>query len=905
MADFVPGQCWISEMEPELGLGVVLTVASQRVRILFKDSDCVRCYAVASAPLRRVRFSPGDSLTDQHGRRFTVARVEADAAGILSYRDGDGVAVPENGLAGTVGLNGPEDRLLARRGDEPELFDLRCEALQVRYRLRRSPLRGLRGARVELLPHQFYIAAEAVRRRTPRLLLSDEVGLGKTVEACLIMHALVHRGLAGRVLIIVPEALLTQWFVELLRKFNFTFTLIHGDLMAADDHNPFAAHQFCLCSLATALAAEEQGQQLSRAGWDLLIIDEAHHLRWFEPTPSREYRLAEKLAAATPAVLLLTATPEHYGSAGHFARLRLLDPQRYFSLEAFMSDSRHYRRMAEITGKLLDNRALDRNEQRFINRLLRRDPDALIQYSQPGKREEFIQDLLDRHGIGRVMFRNTRAAMHNFPRRRVKMIRLTDGSVGLIAWLARFLQRHETEKILLICGSPARALELQQLLQRKIRARTAVFHEDMTLIQRDRAAAWFAEPDGAQLLLCSEIGSEGRNFQFAHRLVLLDLPLDPELLEQRIGRLDRIGQTEDIRIYVPFEAGTATEVLARWYHEGLDAFEHSLACGAVLQTEFRGQLAAAMQNAADKAATAALLTASASFRRKLEDKLERGRDKLLEYNSFRPQQVAALLTELRRFDADGYLQEFMEKMFDHFGVRFEPMSHRSYLLRPDDLLTDAFPSLPREGMIATCDRTYALSRDDIAFLSWDHPMVLGAVDLFCGSESGNCVFAHLPGGENMLLLETVFMLESVAPAGLRLDRFLPPYPLRVITDHRLNDQSERYPPGSLAGRLRSLPTRVLSARWLRGIVPGVIARQRELAATAAVDIRRHCTAAMHEELGRERERLLALRRVNDAIHDGEITAIERQMVGLEEFIAAAQLRLDAVRIIFCGKIDIN
>ena len=101
----------------------------------------------------------------------------------------------------------------------------------------------------------------------------------------------------------------------------------------------------------------------------------------------------------------------------------------------------------------------------------------------------------------------------------------------------------------------------------------ALFHEGLTLMQRDRNAAFFAEADGARVLLCSEIGSEGRNFQFAHRLALFDLPANPELLEQRIGRLDRIGQSATIQIFVPYLRGTESEVLARWYHEGLNAFE--------------------------------------------------------------------------------------------------------------------------------------------------------------------------------------------------------------------------------------------------------------------------------------------------------------------------------------------
>ena len=110
------------------------------------------------------------------------------------------------------------------------------------------------------------------------------------------------------------------------------------------------------------------------------------------------------------------------------------------------------------------------------------------------------------------------------------------------------------------------------------------------MLQRDRNAAWFAEEDGARLLICSEIGSEGRNFQFAHHLVLFDLPLNPELLEQRIGRLDRIGQQEEIHLHVPYLTRSPQEVLCRWYHEGLNAFECNLEGGNELLHQFGRQV---------------------------------------------------------------------------------------------------------------------------------------------------------------------------------------------------------------------------------------------------------------------------------------------------------------------------
>src|SRR5690606_6338872 len=120
---------------------------------------------------------------------------------------------------------------------------------------------------------------------------------------------------------------------------------------------------------------------------------------------------------------------------------------------------------------------------------------------------------------------------------------------GRIHWLADLLRENPREKVLLLSRYREKAEALDAALRERINVKAALFHEKLPLIQRDRNAAWFSEEEGAQILICSEIGSEGRNFQFAHHLVLFDLPISPELLEQRIGRLDRIGQTGDIHIH--------------------------------------------------------------------------------------------------------------------------------------------------------------------------------------------------------------------------------------------------------------------------------------------------------------------------------------------------------------------
>ena len=114
---------------------------------------------------------------------------------------------------------------MGRQLDEPHLFHVRNEALTWQSRIRKAPNRGFTGGRVDLIEHQLYLAQEVASRLQPRVLLADEVGLGKTIEACLILHRLHLTGRAERALIILPESLMHQWFIELLRRFNLLASL--------------------------------------------------------------------------------------------------------------------------------------------------------------------------------------------------------------------------------------------------------------------------------------------------------------------------------------------------------------------------------------------------------------------------------------------------------------------------------------------------------------------------------------------------------------------------------------------------------------------------------------------------------------------------------------------------------
>ncbi len=946
MSEFLPGQRWISEMEPELGLGKVVEADHRRIRIHFAAVGATRQYAKASAPLARVRYKSGDEVQRQDGSKVTVKEV-VERDGLFVYVGTD-VEVPEDQLSDAISFDKPEDRLLAGQGNNSHTFSLRYDTLLHVAKQRKSAVRGFLGGRIDLIPHQLYIAHEVANRLLPRVLLADEVGLGKTIEACLIVHRLLLSGRASRVLLLVPEPLINQWIVEMYRRFNLWFQLYDEErcvdaMEQHPDSNPFDDNQLVICGIDFLAGKEDWREQLVKAGWDTVVVDEAHHLRWTEEEASPEYALVEALARSTPGLLLLTATPEQLGQAGHFARLRLLDPDRYTDLAAYSKESEQYHKVAEIAASLMDGASLSKDEADSLSTLLpgeKKDNKKRIAALQEGDAEakqQFVEELLDLHGVGRVMFRNTRAAMTGFPERKAQPDRLDAAQAagkallleefkddaGLregqaaydysddprITWLVSLLKKDKERKVLLICRSKEKVAAAQEALQQQINTKIALFHEELSLNQRDRNAAWFAEDDGAQVLLCSEIGSEGRNFQFVSDLVLFDLPLDPELLEQRIGRLDRIGQKNTINIHIPYVAGSAQEVLYRWYQEGLNAFEASVVGGSDYVEAFRDRLIAAALHAAEADADkdiAALIADTRSLCEDVSGRIESGRDRLLEMNSYRPLQAADVELAIQNEDSDPALEKYCLRLFQHFGVNVEELAERSYLLKPGNLLTDAFPTIPDDGLSVSFDRQRALVREDIGFFTWDHPMIIGAMDVMLGSEYGNTSFAlWRDRNSRVIMMEAIFVLECLAPPALQADRFLPPTPLRVVVNQFQEDSTDEFDRDELNTHLTDGPAfRLLNNQQVsQMLVPKLFSFSRETAESRAEPLKQEALDAMEKLLGAEIERLRALKAVNDHVRDEEISLAENHRSELKQHIEAARLRLDALRLIWRGPSD--
>ena len=542
-----------------------------------------------------------------------------------------------------------------------------------------------------------------------------------------------------------------------------------------------------------------------------------------------------------------------------------------------------------------------------------------------------IRQLIDRQGTGRVLFRNTRDTVSGFPQRQLQVhslemppeLALFDEEVApeawlhpekiigddwlevdsRVEWLVEWLSLNRNRKVLVICAHAATAVALEDHLNLREGVRSAVFHEGMSLVNRDRAAAYFAEEElGAQVLVCSEIGSEGRNFQFAQHLVLFDLPLTPDLLEQRIGRLDRIGQCDDIQIHVPVYTGGTSEVLLRWYDEGLNAFGRVCAVGDALYRRFAPRLLRCLQQPEDAEALQALLDDTRHERESMELDLSNGRDRLLELSSCRPEQAQQLLDEVAAAENSRELQAFAEKLFDRFGVDTQPHGPDGLVLHPGDHMLCQLPGLPEEGLTLTFSRERALAREDIQFMSWEHPLLTGTMELIGRGELGNsavCTLKLPPLQAGTLLLELIYELSCPAPRQLQLERYLPSGSVRLLLDQEGRD---------LAGMIGHQPLNQLLETVTRNTGQKMVRLAREqisaqlkqadpLVANALVKLRGEALEQLKQQRSAEYQRLAALAEVNPMVRPEELAALQSDTEQMAAALESAELRLDAIRLI--------
>ena len=606
----------------------------------------------------------------------------------------------------------PTDLLIDSPLGGAEAYALRLQSLYLRHAYKYDRLSGLSNARIEPTLHQVYIAHRVTGKLYPRMILADEVGLGKTIEAGLIIKELRARELVDRVLIICPASLQIQWKQELLSKFNEDFEIMDGDaarFMGKAGVNPWTKRDNLIASLPFA-ASPKRAAEIAEADWDLVIFDEAHRVRRTQSgsktRTTQAYELADELKESVEGLLLLSATPMQLHQFELFSLIELVEPGLYPGFDVYEAQRKLLPPLNELMKGLIGWEALLPEERA---RLLRQhgpllksvDVDPELEPSpleERRARDEALDALSERHPLTGVLVRNRRSQVLDSPVERKAtrfLVPLEDDERQLyedvtvylrdvynasqlnknkaVGFLMVTYQKMLASSSTAIHSSLRKRLEklraqLESEQERKSKALSAVRLEELSDAEELSSAAeevedvvdvhaleWEIEVladlvsrlgrardskgnelltavglifqenvderliiftqfietqewlghvlrhngytvnlfngrlnldrkeeevrsfrDKGQILISTEAGGEGRNFQFCHFLVNYDLPWNPMKVEQRIGRLDRIGQKKNVYIYNLACEGTVEERVLNVLDERIGLFEESV-----------------------------------------------------------------------------------------------------------------------------------------------------------------------------------------------------------------------------------------------------------------------------------------------------------------------------------------
>ena len=521
--------------------------------------------------------------------------------------------------------------------DDPDGLRLHLEHL--RFSLLRGfdqllCLEGLTG--VEHLPHQIETVRKVLRHFRGRVLLADEVGLGKTIEACLLLREYLLRGLVKRVLILVPAPLVSQWREELSSKFHLEFSIPPRNGEA--DRPEYWSRTPCVLASLSFAKSQRRAELVTSIPWDIVIIDEAHHCK---NRRTKNWQLVNALKRRH--LFLLTATPVQNNLLELYNLLTLLEPgylktesdfKRQYVRRGNPRDPRNRERLRSLLGEVMirNTRSLVEMDlpPRYAQTLL----------AQPRGEEAELYQLLDRYlrrrraplakpGRSGLAYDNGQedseeagatdtaeewpaetagpdpmkvsADLPPLGRRQLSALLLAAGSHAealaqslehiagsdaaarpLIELARRIDHTAKDEKFLeivhqgrgekmLVFANFRRTLEHLQQLLRGEGIPFVTFSGAESESAKDEAVAAFR--DRVPVMLCSELGGEGRNLQFANTLVNFDLPWNPMRIEQRVGRIHRIGQTREVFIFNLCTARSLEARILGLLHEKIRMFE--------------------------------------------------------------------------------------------------------------------------------------------------------------------------------------------------------------------------------------------------------------------------------------------------------------------------------------------
>jgi superfamily II DNA or RNA helicase len=451
----------------------------------------------------------------------------------------------------------------------------------------------LRG--IEIFRYQVETARKVLKQFRGRVLLADEVGLGKTIEAGMVMKEYLLRGMVESVLVLTPASLVGQWHEELDSKFDISCATTHDALLRSNPEQ-FWAQKRVIASFALA-RRREHAQQLLNRSFDLVVVDEAHHLR---DRNSQTYKLVNGLNKRF--LLLLSATPVQNDLTELYNVLTLLKPGIFKTPREFRAAhvvSRNPRQPANPE-RLRDlmRGAMVRNTRAVVALKLPRRHATTIRVEESEAERCAYEDLTTAvrrlaasGGAGRL-----RLALHQV------LGAAGSSPAAASAAVMRFGSIHADQpewqamgKRWAALGTGAKEAALLELLQRNPTEKKLVFVHyletlehlaglladagiafvrfDGSLSGPEKDAAISEFRDRVAILLSTESGGEGRNIQFCNTLINFDIPWNPMAIEQRIGRIDRIGQQREVFVFNLVTRGTIEEQILHLLDEKISMFE--------------------------------------------------------------------------------------------------------------------------------------------------------------------------------------------------------------------------------------------------------------------------------------------------------------------------------------------
>jgi len=454
---------------------------------------------------------------------------------------------------------------------------------------------------VEAHWYQVETVRKVLKHYRGRVLLADEVGLGKTVEAGMVLKEYILRSMAERILILTPASLVGQWRDEMASKFGIDCATSHDPLLRSDPAR-FWAQPRVIASIAAA-RRKEQADLLAGLSYDVVVVDEAHHLR---DQASASYRLVNSLQKRF--LLLLSATPVQNSLLELYNLLTLLQP-------GIFKTQKEFRSVYMVPGKPREPANRDRLRE-LMRGVMVRNTRALAALRMPRRQASTLRALPDPAEaacydelsalVREVAASQTGASPSDAAPHRLSLQHLLTaagsspaaaaGAIARIAgrfpddprWTAllgrvraigagakeaalfRLLAQNPAEKKLVFVHHRDSMTHLAERLRRQ-KTPFALFSGDMSGPQKDAAVDAFR--DAVPVLLCTESGGEGRNLQFCNTLINFDIPWNPMAIEQRIGRIDRIGQTREVFIFNLATAGTIEDAVLRILDEKINMFE--------------------------------------------------------------------------------------------------------------------------------------------------------------------------------------------------------------------------------------------------------------------------------------------------------------------------------------------